>query len=264
MRFYTIQKAPVLKQVAKNPRKRRAHVMAQKKYATIEEVAAAMGVEINEQTKPFLSSFVLKAAAETAGAKKKELFDEAELYGVVIADKDKETVDSLKIRIVGHLYSEGRAEELAEFLEKNKLAVNEEGKIYRVKTAVKPIEERNAGGKEGTIGNLSIKILQAEEFADKSVAELVDLFPAFCEEAGYSEQGAKGTTVASLQWYVNYCRKHFIEIVERKRAAKAGKAEGGKQLGAELTLEKALAPKGFAKKKADAAPADSSLDLDAA
>lgn len=240
--------------------------MAQKKFATIEEVAQQMGVEINDQTRPFLSTFVLKekgAGAEAAGAKKKELFDEAALYGVEIADKDKETVDSLKIRIVGHLYSEGREEELAEFCEKNKLAVNEEGKIYRVKAAVKPIEERNAGGKEGTIGNLSIKILQAEEYADKSVAELVELFPAFCEEQGYPEQGAKGTTVASLQWYVNYCRKHFIQIVERKRATKAAKVEGGKQLGAELTLEKALAPKGFAKKKADA-PADSSLDLDAA
>lgn len=239
--------------------------MAQKKFATIEEVAAQMGVEINEQTKPFLSTFVLKekgAGVEAAGAKKKELFDEATLYGVEITEKDKETVDSLKIRIVGHLYSEGREEELAEFCEKNKLAVNEEGKIYRVKAAIKPIEERNAGGKEGTIGNLSIKILQEEDYADKSVAELVELFPAFCEAQGYAEQGAKGTTVASLQWYVNYCRKHFIQIVERKRATKAAKVEGGKQLGAELTLEKALAPKGFAKKKADVA--DASLDLDAA
>ena len=237
--------------------------MAQKKYATIEEVATAMGVEINAQTRPFLSSFVLKATAENAGAKKKELFEEAELYGVVIEDKEKETVDSLKIRIVGHLYSEGREEELNEFLEKNKLALDAEGKLFRVKTAVKPIEERNAGGKEGTIGNLSIKILQDERYADKSVAELVDIFPAFCEEAGYPEQGAKGTTVASLQWYVNYCRKHDIEIVERKRSAKAAKTTGGKQLGAELTLEKALAPKGFAKKKAAAAaaPADENLDL---
>lgn len=240
--------------------------MANKKFNTIEEVAAQMGVEINDQTRPFLSTFVLKPkgeGAEAAGAKKKELFEEAALYGVEIAEKDKETVDSLKIRIVGHLYSEGREEELAEFCEKNKLAVNEEGKIYRVKAAVKPIEERNAGGKEGTIGNLSIKILQEEAYADKSVAELVELFPAFCEEQGYPEQGAKGTTTASLQWYVNYCRKHFIQIVEHKRATKAAKTEGGKQLGAELTLEKALAPKGFAKKKeATAAPAASDLDLD--
>jgi hypothetical protein len=234
--------------------------MAQKKYATIEEVASAMGVEINAQTKPFLSSFVLKekgVGAEIAGAKKKELFAEAELYGVKIAEADKETVDSLKIRIVGHLYSEGREDELGEFLEKNRLAIDGEGKIYRVKSAVKPIEERNAGGKEGTIGNLSIKILQDEEYADKAISELVFLFPEFCDEQGYSEQGAKGTTVASLQWYVNYCRKHFIEIVERKRVTKTVKGESGKQLGAELTLEKALAPKGFAKKKAEAA-----LDLE--
>ena len=241
--------------------------MAQKKFATIEEVATQMGVEINDQTRPFLSTFVLKekgVGAEAAGAKKKELFDEAVLYGVEIAEKDKETVDSLKIRIVGHLFSEGRTEELAEFCEKNKLAVDDEGKIFRVKAAVKPIEERNAGGKAGTIGNLSILILQEEDYADKSVAELVELFPEFCELQGYPEQGAKGTTVASLQWYVNYCRKHFIQIVERKRAAKAAKTEGGKQLGAELTLEKALAPKGFAKKKeaTTAAPAAESLDLD--
>lgn len=240
--------------------------MAQKKFATIEEVAAQMGVEINEQTKPFLSTFVIKVkgeagSVETAGAKKKELFAEAEMYGVTIAEADKETVDSLKIRIAGHLFSEGREEELTAFCEKNKLAVDENGKLYRVKAAVKPIEERNAGGKAGTIGNLSILILQEEDYADKSVAELVELFPEFCELQGYAEQGAKGTTVASLQWYVNYCRKHFTQIVERKRAAKVAKTEGGKQLGAELTLEKALAPKGFAKKKATVA--DESLDLDA-
>lgn len=236
--------------------------MAQKKFATIEEVAEQMGVAINEQTRPFLTTFVIKekgAGAEAAGAKKKELFDEATLYGVEIADKDKETVDSLKLRIVGHLYSEGREEELNEFCEKNRLAVDDEGRVYRIKAAVKPIEERNAGGKEGTIGNLSIKILQDESHADKSIAELVDIFPEFCSAQGYPEQGAKGTTVASLQWYVNYCRKHFISVVERKRAAKAVKTEGGKQLGAELTLEKALAPKGFAKKKV----AEGSLDLDA-
>lgn len=239
--------------------------MAQKKFATIEEVAEQMGVEINEQTKPFLMTFVIKekgAAADTAGAKKKELFEEAALYGVEISEKDKETVDSLKVRIVGHLYSEGREEELAAFCEKNRLAIDEDGKIFRVKASIKPIEERNAGGKEGTIGNLSIKILQDERYADKSVAELVDIFPAFCEEQGYPEQGAKGTTTASLQWYVNYCRKHFIQIVERKRNARAPKTESGKQLGAELTLEKALAPKGFAKKKT--APADEALNLDEA
>lgn len=239
--------------------------MAQKKFATIEEVAAQMGVEINEQTKPFLTTFVIKekgAVNEASGIKKKELFDEALLYGVSIADKEKETVDSLKIRIVGHLYSLGREEELAEFCEKNKLAVDEDGKIYRVKASVKPIEQRNAGGRAGTIGNLSILILQDEALAEKSVAELVDEFPAFCEAQGYPEQGAKGTTVASLQWYVNYCRKHFISVVERKTKAKNPKNDGGKQLGAELTLEKALAPKGFAKKKAANADTLASIALD--
>lgn len=231
--------------------------MAQKKYATIEEVAEAMGVEITDQTRPFLSTFVLKTkgeGAETAGNKKKELFTAAEMYGVVIADKEKETVDSLKVRIVGHLFSEGREDELKEFCAQNKLTVDEEGRIFRVKAAIKPIEERNAGTREGTIGSLSIKLLQDERYADKSISELVELFSDFCVEQGYPEQGAKGTTASSLQWYVNYCRKHFIPICERKKATKTVKAEGGtKQLGAELTLAKALEPKGFAKKKAQVA-----------
>ena len=238
--------------------------MAQKKFATLEEAAAAMGIEITPQTTPFISAFVIKekgAPAESTSNRKKELFEEAELFGLAIADKDKETVDSLKLRIVKFLHDEGRDSELEDFCAANKLAVNEEGKVYRVKAAIKSIEERTAGGRAGTIGNLTILLLQDETYADLSVADLVDEFPKFCEAKGYAEQGAKGTTTASLQWYVNYCRKHFIEIVERKRATKGVKVEGGKQLGAELTLEKALAPKGFAKKKAEAAPADA-LDLD--
>ena len=238
--------------------------MAQKKFASLEEVAAQMGVEINAQTKPFLSTFVIKekgAAAEATTSKKKELLEEAELYGVVIADKDKETVDSIKLRIAGHLFNEERTEELEEFLAKVKLAISEEGKVYRVKASIKPIEERNAGNREGTIGNLSIKILQDPAYADLSVADLVEEFPAFCDAQGFPELGAKGTTSSSLSWYVNYCRKHFIEVVERKRVVKAVKTEGGKQLGAELTLEKALKPRGFQKK---AIIAEESLDLDAA
>ena len=230
--------------------------MAQKKFDTLEEVAEQMGVEINDQTKPFLMKFVVKTKTEKEPGeqttnRKKELFDEAVAFGLELTEKDKETVDSLKVRIVGHLYSEGREEELAEFCEKNKLAVNDEGRIYRVKAAIKPIEERKAGGREGTIGNLSIKLLQADEYAEMSVPELVEVFNDFCTEQGYPEQGAKGTTTASLQWYVNYCRKHFIEVVERKRSAKGAKVASGKTLGAELTLAKALEPKGFAKKKAD-------------
>ena len=241
--------------------------MAQKKYATIEEVAEAMCVEITEQTRPFLSTFLLKTkgeGAEAAGNKKKELFASAEMYGVMIEDKEKETVDSLKVRIVGHLYSEGREEELQEFCAQNKLTVDEDGKIFRVKAAIKPIEERNAGTREGTVGNLSIKLLQDERYADRPISELVDIFPDFCVEQGFPEQGAKGTTSSSLQWYVNYCRKHFIPICERKKVTKTIKTEGGgsKQLGAELTLEKALAPKGFAKKKVEAAEGGESLNLE--
>ena len=238
--------------------------MAAKKFETIEEVASEMGVEINEQTKPFLMKFVVKKKGEpgeasegTTSNRRKELLAEAKEFGIDIAEPAAETVDSLKLRIIGHLYSEGMETELEKFCAENKLAIDEDGKVYRVKSAVKPIEERKAGEKEGTIGALSIKLLQDERYAHMSVTELVDVFPEFCEEQGYPEQGAKGTTNASLQWYVNYCRKHFISIVERARTPKAKAVEGGKRLGAELTMEKALAPKGFARKKAsDAAPMD--------
>jgi hypothetical protein len=237
--------------------------MAQKKFATLEEAAAAMGVELTDQIKPFLNTFVIKEkkekveGEETTSNRKKELLEKAELYSVPIADKAKETVDSLKIRITQHLYSEGKTEELEEFCAANKLAVDEDGKLYRVKAAIKSIEDRVAGDKAGTVGNLTILMLQSEEYADMSMPELAAEFPAFCEAQGYPEQGAKGTTPASITWYVNYCRKHFIQIVERKHAKKAtGKTKTGKQLGAEMTLEKALTPRGFAKKKAEAGSVD--------
>lgn len=240
--------------------------MAQKKFATLEEAAAAMGVELTDQIKPFLNTFVIKDkkekvdGEEAASNRKKELLEAATLYGLAIEDKSKETVDSLKIRIVDFLYKNDREDELAEFCGANKLAIGEDGKLYRVKAAVKTIEDRKAGDKEGTVGNLTILLLQEEEYADMSIPELVEVFPEFCEKQGYPEQGAKGTTASSMQWYVNYCRKHFIQIVERKRAAKSGKTKTGKQLGAEMTLEKALAPRGFAKKKAESS--EPPLDLE--
>lgn len=235
------------------------------KYATIEEVAQVMNIEINDQTRPFLNKFVKKAGVEGAGQRKKELMAKAGAYGLVIGeenggfDPEKENVDSLKIRIIQHLLGESRLEELHEFAGSYNLVVDEEtGRIFRQKAAVKKIEDRNAGQTPGSVGALSIALLQDERYADKTIAELVQIFPEYAEE---QVGEPKNTTQPALQWYVNYCRKHNIEIIDRKRVVKA-KTEGGSSVGAELTLDKALAAKGFAKKKvAEAAEAADSGEL---
>lgn len=222
------------------------------KYATIEEVAIVMGIEINDATKPFLNKFVKKAGVEGAGQRKKELLAKAEAYGLAVGeenggfDPEKENVDSLKIRIIQHLLGEARFEELTEFASSYNLVVDTDtGRIFRQKAAVKKIEDRNAGQTPGSVGALSIAILQDERYADMTIAELVTIFPTFAEE---QTGEPKTTTQPALQWYVNYCRKHDIAIIDRKRPTKA-KVEGAGSVGAELTLDKALAAKGFAKKK---------------
>lgn len=243
-----------------------------KKYETIEEVALAMNIEINEMTTPFLKKFVKKSGVEGAGQRKKELLEKAAAYGVVVGeenggfDPEKETVDSLKIRIIQHLLGEVRLEELSEFADSYNLVVDEDtGKIFRKKAAVKKIEDRSAGKTPGSVGALTIAILQDPRYADHSVAELATAFPEFVAEQGYEP---RATTNPSIQWYINYCRIKQIEIIPRKRAAKA-RVEGGTSVGAELTLDKALAAKGFAKKKKaaeddDAVPsaAEGELTLD--
>ena len=121
------------------------------KFETIEEVVAAMGVELNDQTRPFLESFVKKAGGGVSvGAKKKALFEEVEAMGVEGLKLDTETMDSLKVRGCQYLYTMGMLEELDEFANRFNLAVDHEsGAVHRVKSKVKPIEERNAGKKEG-------------------------------------------------------------------------------------------------------------------
>ncbi len=233
------------------------------KFDTIEEAAAASGIEINDQTRPFLETFVKKAGGSSAGAKKKALFEEVEAMGVEGLELDKETMDSLKVRGCQHLYSQGDFDGLDEFAGRFNLAVDHEtGAVHRVKAKVKPIEERNAGKKEGTVGWITIKMLQDERFADMPVTDLVNEFSAYAAELGYPD--VKPTTAPSIQWYINYCRKTGVEICERKRAARSqAGGDDGPNLGAELTLEKALAPRGFKKtKKADEAETGSDLNLD--
>lgn len=225
------------------------------KFATIEEAASALGCEITDKTRAYLQTLVKSAVSENAGAKKANLLAEAEAFGLTGLDKDKETVDSLKVRIVNFLFANAMQEELDKFAGENNLVVDAEGKIFRKKAAIKPIEERNAGKTPGSVGALSIAILQDPDYAGKTIAELVELFSEFCEMSGYP---GKKTTPTSLNWYVNYARKHKIEIIERPKTSKAKTAEGGAVLGAELTLEKALAPKGFAKKKTEGKEAGTS------
>ena len=231
------------------------------KFETIEEVVAAMGVELNDQTRPFLESFVKKAGGGVSvGAKKKALFEEVEAMGVEGLKLDTETMDSLKVRGCQYLYTMGMLEELDEFANRFNLAVDHEsGAVHRVKSKVKPIEERNAGKKEGTVGWLTIKMLQDERFADMPVTEMIEQFVEFAEELGYPD--VKKTTAPSIQWYINYCRKTGVEVCERKRVARVSTASGdGKTLGAELTLEKALEPRNFKKKAV--ADTGSELNLD--
>ena len=190
------------------------------KFETIEEAATAMGVELNDQTRPFLETFVKKAGGVSAGAKKKALYEEVVAMGVEGLELDKETMDSLKVRGCQHLFALADAEALDEFAARFNLAVDHEsGAVHRVKAKVKPIEERNAGKKEGTVGWLTIKMLQDERFADIPVTEMVDQFSAFAEELGYPD--VKPTTAPSIQWYINYCRKTDVEICERKRVVRA-------------------------------------------
>lgn len=234
------------------------------KFETIEDAATAMGVELNDQTTPFLETFVKKAGSGvSAGAKKKALFEEVVAMGVEGMELDKETMDSLKVRGCQHLFAEGDGDALDEFAARFNLAVDHEtGAVHRVKAKVKPIEERNAGKKEGTVGWLTIQMLQDERFADVPVTDMVDQFSEFAAELGYPD--VKPTTAPSIQWYINYCRKTGVEICERKRVARAAAGTEGTTLGAELTLEKALEPRGFKKKPAsEETGSDLNLDDDA-
>jgi len=242
----------------------------QQKYDTIEEVVAATGVELNEKTRPFLESFVKKAASavgESSTAKKKSLLEQAELFGVTGLDAENENSTMLQIKIITHLFNEGRLDEMKEFATAQNLYVTDEGHIHRVRQAVKPIEQRNAGVKEGSVGYNTIQLLKNPEFANLSASELA---------AKQAEVYGQNTTAACVQWYINYCNKKRqaaieanepelageFEICPRQRAARATKsAEGGVTLGAELTLEKAAKPRGF-KKKATADLGDQ-MNLDA-
>jgi hypothetical protein len=245
------------------------------KYDTIEEVVAATGVELTDKTRPFLESFVKKAAGatESATAKKKDLLDKAVFFGIVGLDADAENVSTILVKIITHLFENGRLDEMKEFATANSLYVTDDGHIHRIRQAVKPIEQRNAGVKEGSVGYNTILLLKNPEFANLTAAELA---------GKQAEVYGQNTTAACVQWYINYCNKKKLAaeaaalvateagddagltkaeaeiaahvICVRQRAAKAGKStEGGVTLGAELTLEKAQKPKGFQKK---AAPAD--------
>lgn len=247
--------------------------MAQKKYDTIEEVVAATGIELNDKTRPFLESFVKKAAGtatDSAAAKKKELLEKAQLFGVTGLVPENENNSTILVKTLSFLFEAGRHDEMKEFASANNLYVTDNGHIHRVRQSVKPIEQRNAGVKEGSVGANTILLLKNETYSGLSAAELAGKL---------ADDFGQTTTPACVQWYINYCNKkkaaaeaelqHANEegldtaaitaeiekftIVPRQRAARTTKAaEGGITLGAELTLEKAQKPKGFQKKAATA------------
>jgi hypothetical protein len=253
------------------------------KYDTIEEVAAAMNVEINDKTRSFLEAFVKKAPGEAAGAKRKDLLKEAELFGVQGLDPDNENIGTLQIKIIGFLFDNARLDEMKEFAAKHKLFVTDTGAIHHIKQAVKSIEQRNAGVKEGSVGYNTIQLLKEEEYAGCTAAELVQKLAEIFEQE---------TTPACIQWYINYCHKkkeaaekakaeaiataeaagevlepdkvlafdttiENFTIAERTRAIRTKTVAGtGVALGAQLTMEKATKPKGFKKKPAVAGTAE--------
>lgn len=215
---------------------------AKQKFETIEAAAEAMGVEINDKTRPFLESFVKKEKSASTSEKKKALFEQAELFGVAV-DTEKDNTQALIIKIASHLFSEGMTEELSSFTAEHGIVVTDEGRIFHKRAGVKPIAERNSGVKEGSVGYNTIQLLKDEDLADKTPAELAEVI---------EERFGQKTTPASISWYINYCKQKGIEICQRTRTKKTTKVEGGVVLGAELTLEKAYAPKGFKKKVAPA------------
>lgn len=241
------------------------------KYDTIEEVVAATGVELNEKTRPFLESFVKKAAkeaGESSSSKKKSLLEKAKELGFEGLNAEEENTSSLLVKIITFLFDAGREEEMKAFASENNLHVTEEGHIHRIRQAVKPIEQRNAGVKEGSVGYNTIQLLKDPELASLSASELAQK---------QAEVYGQNTTAACVQWYINYCNKKKLSaeaegnvelaeeytICQRQRAARTGKAAtSGIALGAELTLEKAMKPRGFAKKKAEASDLGDSMKLD--
>lgn len=226
---------------------------AKQKFETIEAASAEMGVEINEKTRPFLMSFVKKAEGASASQKKTELIEEATRFGVQGIEADKENATTLQIKILTFLFENDRIDEMKTFATKYNLFVTDDGAIHRVRQAVKPIEQRNAGVKEGSVGYNTIQLLKDPEYSSLTAAELAEKQLEIYDQK---------TTSSCVQWYINYCHKKVealkvlgedptpYEICERKRTARSNKAaEGGVALGAELTLEKAMKPRGFAKKK---------------
>lgn len=229
--------------------------MSTPKFDTVEQAAAALGIEVNEQTTPYLKQLIKREKGAAPTGNKPKLIEKAKELGLEL-DFDKETADSLKIRIISTLFGQDRTEEAEIVAAEYKLILDTEtGRVYRAKAPVKDISERNAGMTPGSVGALTIAMLQDEAYASMTVAELVDAFPAYAERNGVP---GKVTTIPSVQWYVNYCRKKNIEYIPRPSKARA-KGVPGTRFGAELTLDKALAAKAF-KKKADEA-AEGELDL---
>lgn len=242
------------------------------KYDTIEEVVAATGVELNEKTRPFLESFVKKAAkdstGESASSKKKALLEKAKELGLEGLNPEEENVSMLLVKIITFLFDAGREEEMKAFASENNLHVTESGQIHRIRQAVKPIEQRNAGVKEGSVGYNTILLLKDSELASLSAAELAQK---------QAEVYGQNTTAACVQWYINYCNKKKLAaeaegsmelaaeytICQRQRSVRTTKAAtNGIALGAELTLEKAQKPRGFAKKKASGSDLGETMAID--
>lgn len=258
---------------------------AKQKYDTLEQVVEATGIELNEKTRPFLESFVKKAtgASDSATAKKKDLLEKAAMFGVKELDPEKENVSSILVRIISHLFEEGRLDEMKEFATAHSLYVTDTGSIHRIRQAVKPIAQRNAGVKEGSVGYNTIQLLKRDDLSGLTAAEI---------SGKLAEEYGQTTNASCVQWYINYCHKKVeainelivtaqnegketttleterekFAIVQRVRSGRtrAAAAGGGVVLGAELTLDKALKPKGFAKKNTADAGLGEAMDLEGA
>lgn len=233
--------------------------MSVAKFETIEQAAQALGIEVNEQTTPYLKQLVKKVKGEGGITAKQKLAETAKELGLEL-NLDEENADSLKIRIISFLFGQDRLEEAQLFAHEHRLVLDvDSGRIYRAKSAVKNIAERNAGVTPGSVGALTIAILQDPAYAELDVPGLVAAFPEFAEAAGYP---GKVTTPPSVQWYINYCRTKGISYIPRPSKSKVKSKDGRIVFGAELTLDKALASKAFKKKGTAAASVGEDLSLE--
>ena len=152
---------------------------------------------------------------------KTQLIAKAAGLGLVVEDKDTK---EMLLEKVATFYSENdKGEELAEFLEENGFAQDEEGNI------VKRTKRRSLGENPNTKAFHTIKVLQDESLEHLSYPEM----SAFLKET----EGVE-TTANSIAWYANWLKTKGRPVVARKKIKKV------KPVTEEAPVETEEAPEG--------------------